>query len=249
MWFRFKVLTLVANKCPRKKKKKGHKARFFPFWRQANILNAEIWSSPTSLLPASAFCTAWRSIPSGPTVPCLSWLCCLWPALRGWLPNSQHSHGWQFGWQALREAKGWASHGDYGKLLQLGGPWHPSLEIELHSSTMSRTAACALLHIPHAQSFGVCACLSSTVTTAGIHGAASLFQQKAQADTRGKALSNLLYSAYSKGQTADKDCRHSFLTVQPGSSAESQGWPMLPTPTEHLRRSSAHFLFVFISPC
>lgn len=70
--------------------------------------------------------------------------------------------------------------------------------------------------------------------------------QKTQGE---KALSNLLCSAYSKGQTADKDCSHSFLTVQPGSSTGSRGWPTLPAPTEHLRRSSAHFLFVFISPC
>lgn len=132
MWFRFKVMTLVANKCPKKKDTK--QGFFLSGDKQTSWMLKSGRAPPLSSLP-QPFAQPGGPFPAGATVLCLSWLCCLWPALCGWLPNSQPSHSWQLSRQALRKAKGWASHGDYGKLLQLGGPWHPSLELELHPCT------------------------------------------------------------------------------------------------------------------
>lgn len=40
-------------------------SKFFPFWGQANIVNAEIWSSPTFLLPACLLHSTGGLFPGG----------------------------------------------------------------------------------------------------------------------------------------------------------------------------------------
>lgn len=222
--------------------KEWHTARFFPFWGQANILNAEIWSSPTFLLPACPSHSTGGLFPAGPQSNVSA------DSAASGQPSMDHCPtpntqprlttqltGPERGQGLSKPRRLWEDRTTRWSLTSK--PWarlHPSTEYVQDCSLCS--PACpelwsSCLPVQHCHCCRLPWGCFAFLTTKGT----SRHKER-------KALSNLLCSAYSKGQTADKDCRHSFLTAQPGRLARA--------PNSHWTSEKViSSLFVFISPC